>query len=58
MERRRILENLIWEKNINNYRKINKFSDLSSESKEALNVLKSGTYFSVYTISSIDQKNI
>lgn len=43
-------------RNINNYRKVNKFSDLSSESKEALNVLKSGTYFSVYTTSSIDQK--
>lgn len=41
-------------KNINNYRKIERFSDLSSESKEALNILRAGTYFTLYTESSID----
>lgn len=41
-------------RNLNNYRKIERFSDLSSESKEALNILKSGTYFNIYTESSIN----
>lgn len=41
-------------RNLSNYRKIERFSDLSKESKEALNILKSGTYFNVYTESSID----
>lgn len=41
-------------KNLSNYRKMERFSDLSKESKEALNILKSGTYFNVYTTSSIN----